>query len=578
MAQNIIIEEEIIEDEIQMQEEPINVFPSGGAVYSVNGKVGNVILATSVLANTSGYQTASDVASAIATATAIIEGRLDAVDAQIDNITALIPNQASASNQLADKEFVNSSVSTNTAYFLGTYDTLAELESVADPTNNDYGFVISTDAAGNTVYNRYKYNGDDGEWLFEYAFNNSSFTAAQWAAIQSGITPALVQQISDNASTIAGLATVATSGSYNDLTNKPTIPEAYTLPAATSSTLGGVKVGDGLSVEEDGTLSATGGSGGAITILTADDYDYPASDPVGVAAWLLDDGLYKIDPSSSSDYTIYASTVDTQSLSPSGTFEVVTMTSSMKRIIFQSNTQETPIIAYQTTISGGRNVILSLLSTKGVVNNLSENWGWKALSAAQGKVLNEKIGDLTTLDTADQSSVVAAINEVASSGGGGTLYDGLGTNTDGAMTQKAVTDTLFADGATARRVKIGNNTSTSGSFNVTVGYGATTVEGSIALGINAKATGNYSMALGYLTNTNYQEYSVALGRAAKPTRTGEVNIGTPTEATKGYNGTAYRILGGVHAGELDTDAVNKKQMDDAIAALEARIAALEGNA
>ena len=37
------------------------------------------------------------------------------------------------------------------------------------------------------------------------------------------------------------LAAVATSGSYNDLSNKPTIPSAYTLPVATASVLGGVK-------------------------------------------------------------------------------------------------------------------------------------------------------------------------------------------------------------------------------------------------------------------------------------------------------------------------------------------------
>lgn len=34
--------------------------------------------------------------------------------------------------------------------------------------------------------------------------------------------------------------------------------EGYTLPAATADTLGGVKVGDGLAITEDGTLSATG--------------------------------------------------------------------------------------------------------------------------------------------------------------------------------------------------------------------------------------------------------------------------------------------------------------------------------
>ena len=37
------------------------------------------------------------------------------------------------------------------------------------------------------------------------------------------------------------LAAVATSGSYNDLSNKPTIPSAYTLPIALASALGGVK-------------------------------------------------------------------------------------------------------------------------------------------------------------------------------------------------------------------------------------------------------------------------------------------------------------------------------------------------
>ena len=44
------------------------------------------------------------------------------------------------------------------------------------------------------------------------------------------------------------LATVATSGSYNDLENKPTIPAAYSLPAATANVLGGVTIGNNISV------------------------------------------------------------------------------------------------------------------------------------------------------------------------------------------------------------------------------------------------------------------------------------------------------------------------------------------
>lgn len=55
---------------------------------------------------------------------------------------------------------------------------------------------------------------------------------------------------------ITDLSAVAKSGSYNDLSNKPTIPAAYTLPNATSSTLGGVKVGSNISVS-NGTISVT---------------------------------------------------------------------------------------------------------------------------------------------------------------------------------------------------------------------------------------------------------------------------------------------------------------------------------
>ncbi len=55
---------------------------------------------------------------------------------------------------------------------------------------------------------------------------------------------------------ITDLSAVAKTGSYNDLTNKPTIPAVYTLPNATSSTLGGVKVGSNISVS-NGTISVT---------------------------------------------------------------------------------------------------------------------------------------------------------------------------------------------------------------------------------------------------------------------------------------------------------------------------------
>lgn len=108
-------------------------------------------------------------------------------------ISALIPQAATADNQLADKEFVNSSIATATATFRGTFATLEALKATpAD--RNDYAFWAHKDEAGNTCYDKYTYDGS--VWKFEYRLNNSSFTAAQWGAINSGITDTLVTKLS----------------------------------------------------------------------------------------------------------------------------------------------------------------------------------------------------------------------------------------------------------------------------------------------------------------------------------------------------------------------------------------------
>jgi len=125
----------------------------------------------------------------------MLAGIRDWVLGKTGDITALIPAQATSQNQLADKEYVNDKVSTATADFKGTYNSLEDLEQVT-ANANDYAFVIATDAAGNTVYKRYKWVEGTG-WSWEYDLNNSSFTAAQWAAIQSGITAALVTKLSE---------------------------------------------------------------------------------------------------------------------------------------------------------------------------------------------------------------------------------------------------------------------------------------------------------------------------------------------------------------------------------------------
>ena len=82
----------------------------------------------------------------------------EAIGTDINEINSKIPAQATSDNQLADKDFVNSSISTATATFRGTFTDLSALQAT-DGDLNDYAFYVHTDTAGNTIYDRYKYTG-----------------------------------------------------------------------------------------------------------------------------------------------------------------------------------------------------------------------------------------------------------------------------------------------------------------------------------------------------------------------------------------------------------------------------------
>ena len=153
------------------------------------------------------------------TTTQMLTGIRDWVLGKLSNITSLIPSQASAQNQLADKAFVNSSIATTTATFRGTYNAVTDLSLSYIATHSQIASALATKmvslsiVAGNNDYayvqiptadttpteiakiERYKYNGS--AWAFEYELNNSGYTQAQWAAINSGITSGLTTKLTD---------------------------------------------------------------------------------------------------------------------------------------------------------------------------------------------------------------------------------------------------------------------------------------------------------------------------------------------------------------------------------------------
>lgn len=185
---------------------------------------------TNQLVNGANFQSATQVSSAISTHNSSTSAHSDirdlitgtnGVSAKISAIEGKIPSAASTTNQLADKEYVNSSISTSTARFTKTVTASADTEAAAQTAlgtitgmdDNDYAFVQCTDSSGNTKYKRYKYNGS--AWTYEYALNNSSFTAAQWSTINSGITSAMLPTGSSAPSSTNKIATASDISTLN---------------------------------------------------------------------------------------------------------------------------------------------------------------------------------------------------------------------------------------------------------------------------------------------------------------------------------------------------------------------------
>lgn len=133
------------------------------------------------------------------------------VNTKITDIKSLIPNQASSENQLADKDFVNSSVQNMAAFYItkneagDPFATQSELLSgpyyfqgdVVTPTIADYAIVLKDesqpkDSLGQYPTTRYTYDGK--KWVFQYIVNNTPLTSEQVAAINSGVTKEVVDK------------------------------------------------------------------------------------------------------------------------------------------------------------------------------------------------------------------------------------------------------------------------------------------------------------------------------------------------------------------------------------------------
>lgn len=155
--------------------------------------------------NDSDFQSGTQVNNSIASHNTSTTAHAD-IRGDINDIHGVIPSSATTTNQLADKDFVNSSINSVTAFYItknaggDQFNTKAELDAATKyysggeertPTRNDYCIVLE-DETKDDATTRYIYNNG---WEFQYVVNETALTADQLAALNSGITASDVTKL-----------------------------------------------------------------------------------------------------------------------------------------------------------------------------------------------------------------------------------------------------------------------------------------------------------------------------------------------------------------------------------------------
>ena len=355
-----------------------NIHLSGNNIY-VNGIAGGIDLdnnGVNLKAGNSGYPNADVKVNGEEVATKpYVDGKVDDRATSIEDalalIEAVIPSQASAQNQLADKNFVNSSISSSTANFVGTFNSLADLQAVQNPTNNDYGFVIETDAVGNEYYDRYKYNGT--AWLFEYKVESTPFTAAQWAAIQSGITSALVTKLSALPTNAELTTSLNAKADKSDTYTKAQVDASLDGKQATLVSGQNIATINGNNLLNGGNIVIEGGGGGSADAV-----------------------LYTEQTLTDEQKAQARTNIGAQTSMTIGT--TTTVQPGVDASVANSGTAQEPILDFFIP-KGEKGDTGSVVVTDGVaqiaiVNDLTTGGTGDALSAEQGKVLETELTSL----------------------------------------------------------------------------------------------------------------------------------------------------------------------------------------
>lgn len=236
-----------------------------------------------------------------------LDNLVQSFDGRINALEIVVPPEATETNLLVDRDYLHATLQSTTGYFCGSWATFAAIPNRESgfiaagqkpPVMNCY-LIIESDAEHANARCRYKYNDtvseehpyDKNKWVFEYPISESPFTEAEKAALASGINATKVGNYDshvnnssihvDNTKTTKWDSHVAnddihvtkaekniwtakqdkmTAGTNISITNDGVVNCTYTLPIASSSVLGGIKIGANITLDTDGTLNINNAS------------------------------------------------------------------------------------------------------------------------------------------------------------------------------------------------------------------------------------------------------------------------------------------------------------------------------
>lgn len=540
------------EKEIEMQSEPIVI--GGGAVNSVNGKTGDVVLTTSDLENNSDYQTGTEVDSAISTAVEAeatarenadsdlqeqIDGKQDTLTAGENitienNVISAIGGGGVKTLTADDYNFHNPAYSSvddgialwlldegqyiiepQTAYYLERWNKQSgsSIEMAVfvlkKPTTSGRGvFITAYGSPGNTriYYSIDADGGNSSNYPLTISIVDGLTEGSTTSALSANQGRVLKNLIDSLVITGAGAPTTSTTGTVGQLYEDTTNGKLYQCTAVSGGTYTWEEVG--------------AGGGGSIT-------------PV---------------------QTTGTSTTD-----------VMSQDATTHMIYSEAN---------PSTYEKGGAIYLGNLDANQVqqADPAAVNRGWKYFWALPNSNTSKPTNNsVCILGDIPYQNAGVAIGPTVAFGGCKVLGNyGVAIGPDAEAIQQSVAIGFAANASKDNTnnsgvIAIGSYAEAKADKTICIGGGGS------SYGIRSSAS-TYSVALGYKAtvgnSSNGYKNSVALGAYSEVTRQGEVNVGlVKGETTGGFNNTAYRVIGGVHDGVDAHDVVTVEQLNATIDAI-----------